>query len=288
MTTMNAIAPSELIVNKNGTIYHLNLRPEDLADNIIAVGDPERVAKVSRHFDSIELEVHKREFVTHTGYYKGKRVTAISTGMGTDNIEIFMTELDALANIDLQTRIPNATHKTLNIVRVGTSGGLQENVALDSELASATGIGLDTLMCFYDFQPTEQEANIGAKLQQDLGLPFRPYVAAASSELLEKIAFDIYKGNTLTCPGFYAPQGRELRLKTAIPNLVSKYQSFDCHGFKVTNFEMETAAYYAMGRMLGHNMLSLNAIVAQRVQNLFSTQAETVIDSLIVKTLERM
>lgn len=285
---MHVIPASELIINPDGTIYHLNIKPEDIADTIITVGDPDRVAKVSQFFDSIELKVAKREFVTHTGHYKGKRLSVISTGMGTDNIEIFMNEIDALANIDLTTRTIKPAHKTLNIIRIGTSGGLQTDIKLDIELASATAVGLDTLMCFYALPQSDNEMAITTKMQSAFQLSFRPYMATASEELMKKVAFDMVPGNTLTCPGFYAPQGRELRLKTIMPDLVKAYQQFAHNDFRITNFEMETAGYYSLGRLLGHNMLSLNAIVAQRIANEFSTKSEQTIESIIHKVLDRV
>ncbi|WP_299759923.1 nucleoside phosphorylase [uncultured Pontibacter sp.] len=285
---MAAIPESELIINPNGTVYHLNLLPEHISDTIITVGDPERVAKVSQHFDTMEVQIAKREFVTHTGYYKGKRLTVISTGMGTDNIDILMNELDALVNIDFQSREVNEEKIKLSIVRIGTSGSLQETVPLGSHLASHTSVGLDTLMEFYPLEQTEEEQSITAKLQHELGLGFRPYCVTASESLLQKIAFDMVPGNTLTCPGFYAPQGRVLRGGLRNQSLLHTYQNFRHNDFKLTNFEMETAGYYSMGRILGHEMLSLNAIVANRITQKFAENAEQVIDDLIVKVLERI
>lgn len=283
-----AIPESELIINPNGTVYHLNLLPEHISDTIITVGDPERVAKVSQYFDEIEIKVAKREFVTHTGYYKGKRLTVISTGMGTDNIDILMNELDALVNIDFQSREVNEEKIKLSIVRIGTSGSLQQEIPLGSHLASHTSIGLDSLMEFYPLQQSEQETSITSKLQQELGIGFRPYCVNGSKKLLEKIAFDMVPGNTLTCPGFYAPQGRVLRGGLRNQSLLHTYQNFRHNDFMLTNFEMETAGYYSMGRILGHEMLSLNAIVANRITQKFAENAEQVIDDLIVKVLERI
>ncbi|ARS34118.1 nucleoside phosphorylase [Pontibacter actiniarum] len=285
---MATIPESELIINPNGTVYHLNLLPEHISDTIITVGDPERVAKVSQYFDEIEVQVVKREFVTHTGYYKGKRLTVISTGMGTDNIDILMNELDALVNIDFRSRAVNEEKIKLNIVRIGTSGSLQEDVPLGSHLASHTSVGLDTLMEFYPLEQSSEEQSITGKLQQELGLGFRPYCVGGSQHLLQKIAFDMVPGNTLTCPGFYAPQGRVLRGGLRNANLLQTYNSFRHDGYRLTNFEMETAGYYSMGRILGHEMLSLNAIVANRMTHRFAENAEEVIDSLIRKVLDRI
>ncbi|MBB6611116.1 nucleoside phosphorylase [Pontibacter sp. Tf4] len=285
---MAAIPESELIINKNGTVYHLNLLPEHISDTIITVGDPDRVAMVSKYFDEIEIEVTKREFITHTGYYKGKRLTVISTGMGTDNIDILMNELDALVNIDFQTREPNEEKIKLKIVRVGTSGSLQESVPLGSHVASHFGVGLDSLMEFYPLEQTADEQSIGKALKEELGVGFTPYCVPGSKMLIDKLAFDMIPGNTLTCPGFYAPQGRVLRGGLRNQNLLQVYQNFKVCDFQMTNFEMETAGYYAMGRLLGHEMLSLNAIVANRITQEFAKNSEEVVDSLIRKTLERI
>lgn len=285
---MTTIPESELIINPNGTVYHLNLLPEHISDTIITVGDPERVAKVSQYFDEMEVQVVKREFVTHTGYYKGKRLTVISTGMGTDNIDILMNELDALVNIDFQSRQVNEEKIKLNIIRIGTSGSLQETVPLGSHLVSHTSVGLDSLMEFYPLEQTEEELSITTKLQQELGLSFRPYCVTGSQSLLKKIAFDMVPGNTLTCPGFYAPQGRVLRGGLRNQTLLQTYNSFRHNDYLLTNFEMETAGYYSLGRILGHEMLSLNAIVANRITQKFADNAEEVIDSLILKVLDRV
>jgi len=285
---MAVIPESELIINKDGSVYRLNLLPEHISDTIITVGDPDRVARVSKYFDEIEVAIAKREFVTHTGYYKGKRLTVISTGMGTDNIDILMNELDALVNIDFQTREPNQEKISLKIIRVGTSGSLQEDVPLGSHLASHTAVGLDSLMAFYPLQQQPQELEITGALQQQLGIGFRPYCVNASQSLLQQIAYDMMPGNTLTCPGFYAPQGRVLRAGLRNQQLLQTYQGFRLGDFRFTNFEMETAGYYSMGRLLGHEMLSLNAIVANRITQQFAANAEEVIDALILKVLDRV
>lgn len=285
---MAAIPESELIINPDGSIYHLNLLPEHISDTILTVGDPDRVPMVSKYFDEIEVAVSRREFVTHTGYYKGKRLTVISTGMGTDNIDILMNELDALVNIDLKTREPNPEKIKLKIIRIGTSGALQATVPLGSHLASYTAVGLDSLMEFY---PLEQQANelaIGQALQQALGLGFTPYCVSASQELIKQVAYDMIPGNTLTCPGFYAPQGRVLRAGLRNNNLLRTYHGFQLEGYKFTNFEMETAGYYSLGRLLGHEVLSLNAMVANRVNHTFADNANEVIDDLILKVLARV
>lgn len=280
---------SELIVNPDGSIYHLGLRPEQLADTVIVVGDPERVPMISRHFEHIEHRVHKREFVTHTGTYRGTRMSVISSGMGTDNVEILLTELDALVNIDLQRRLPKPESRSLRIVRVGTSGSIRSDIPLRSFVASAVGVGIDTLMCFYDYE-TPQEQGLRAamqQLQQHLDLPFEPYAAAASPLLLERFS-GLTRGVTLTCPGFYAPQGRELRAPARVKDWVLRLQSFNYEGIRLTNLEMETAGYYAMAQLLGHHMISLNAILADRATGNFAENPKKVVEELIVYTLDKL
>jgi uridine phosphorylase len=287
---LQAIPESELILNPDVSDYHLNQRPEHITETIITVGDPERVAKVSRHFDSIEIEVSKREFITHTGYYKGKRITVISTGMGTDNIDILMNELDALVNVDLLTRLPVAEEDriTLQIIRIGTSGALQTTVPLGSHLASNYAIGLDSLMQFYPLEQTAFESAVAEKLKIALNLPYAPYCVQGSEMLLKRIAFDMIPGNTVTCPGFYAPQGRVVRIPLKNENLIQAYHTFQHEDLKLTNFEMETAGYYALGRLLGHEMLSVNAMVADRINHRFAENADEAINDLILKVLDRI
>ncbi|WP_291785586.1 nucleoside phosphorylase [Cecembia sp.] len=282
------IPESELIINSDGSIYHLNLKPEHLASIVIAVGDPDRVKKISQHFDSIEFEIAKREFVTHTGYYKGKRMTAISTGMGTDNIEIFMTELDALVNVDFKTRLPKENHTSLDIIRIGTSGSMQKDIPAGSLLASAYGIGLDTLMAFYHTNYSDLEQKIGAIIQKELNLSFTPYCIQGSKKLLKKVGEGLFIGNTVTCPGFFGPQGREVRIKPAIPDIIEKLSNISLDDFRLTNFEMETAGYYAMGRLLGHEVMSLNAIIANRITHEFANNAYDIVDDLIIQTLDNI
>jgi len=282
------IPETELIINPDGSIYHLNLKPEHVASTIIAVGDPERVSKVSRYFDEIEFSITKREFVTHTGFYKGKRLTVMSTGMGTDNIEIFMTELDALVNVDLRTRIPKENHTSLNIIRVGTSGSMRKEIPAGTMLASEYGIGLDTLMAFYNTEYTDLEKKVGRKIQEDLELSFTPYCVKGSKKLLDVLGKGLLIGNTVTCPGFFGPQGREVRIKPAIPDIIEKLGNIDIDGFKLTNFEMETSGYYAMGRLLGHEVLSLNAIIANRITHEFTKDAHAIMDHLIQHTLKKL
>ncbi|MDW8296066.1 MAG: nucleoside phosphorylase [Raineya sp.] len=285
---MQPIPTSELILNKDGSVYHLNLKPEHIAETIFVVGDPSRVHKISKYFDKVEFEMNKREFITHTGTYKGKRLTVISSGMGTDNVEILLTELDALVNIDLKKRLPKPEHTTLQIIRIGTSGALQASIGLDTFVASSYGLGIDTLMCFYNLSQNTFEKNFTQELQKFLHLPFTPYCVSASEKLLQKFASEMIKGVTITAPGFYAPQGRKVRLPIRYPNLVDDLSYFHYEDTWITNFEMETAGYYALARLLGHEMLSLNAIVANRITQEFSKNAEKTIDELIRLALERV
>jgi uridine phosphorylase len=285
---MSKISETDLILNPDGSVYHLSLLPKNISDTIITVGDPSRVYAVSQYFDEVEFEMNKREFITHVGKYKGKRITVISTGIGTDNIEIFFTELDALVNIDLKTREPKARKKKLKIIRIGTSGALQEDIPLGTHLASDYAIGLDNLMNFYDLPMDDFETGIAHDLQKKTGLPFMPYAVRGSVSLREQIGADMMKGNTVTCPGFYAPQGRELRLPIRFPKLLEDLNYYHKGDFWLTNFEMETAGYYAMGRLLGHEVLSVNAIIANRIKSKFSKDPNKIVESLIKKVLERV
>lgn len=285
---MSHISETDLILNKDGSVYHLSLKPEHLSDTIITVGDPNRVHSVSKHFDEIEFEMNKREFITHIGQYNGKRITVISTGMGTDNIEIFFTEIDALANVDLQTRKVKAEHRKLNIIRIGTSGAMQQDIHLGSHLVSEYAVGLDTLMCFYNLPQSKLEDEIVTNIQKETGISFRPYIAKASQYLKDKIGVDMIAGNTVTCPGFYAPQGRKVRLELKHPNLLDDLNCFHHNDFWLTNFEMETAGYYALAKLLGHEMLSVNAIIANRITNQFSPNSNKIVDDLILKVLNQI
>jgi uridine phosphorylase len=278
------IPPSELILNSDGSIYHLHLKPEHLASFVFTVGDPDRVPLVSRYFDRIEFKTQKREFVTHTGWKNGKRLTVMSTGMGTDNIEILMTELDALVNIDLETRLSKPQRTSLNIVRLGTSGSMQEYIPVGTLLASELAVGIDSLMTFYPSLLEDQ--SFGKAIQKELELGFTPYQASASPQLLSFLGDSFVRGITLTCPGFYAPQGREVRLKPRMDHMIERLSSIEIAGKRLTNFEMETAGYYAMGKLLGHRMLSLSAIVANRVLEEFDSHADETVEKLIVTALD--
>ncbi|MCX6312620.1 MAG: nucleoside phosphorylase [Bacteroidetes bacterium] len=285
------IAPSELILNADGSVFHLHLLPEQIADNIIVVGDQGRVETVSKHFDAIECKVSNREFTTHTGTFKGKRISVLSTGIGTDNIDIVLNELDALVNIDLKTRTIKTQKKSLNIVRIGTSGALQGDIPVDSFVASSHGMGLDGLMNYYAGLDLCDEPKIANAFMKHAGwlkgLPY-PYVVEASAKLLKQIAFDQIQGITATAPGFYGPQGRQLRLAPALPDLNEKLGSFTYENMRVTNFEMETSALYGLGKLLGHDCCTICAIIANRVAKEYSKDYKIPIEKLILIVLERL
>jgi uridine phosphorylase len=286
---MAKISETDLVLNPDGSVYHLSLLPKHISDTIIAVGDPGRVYSVSQYFDEVEFEMNKREFITHVGRYKGKRITVISTGIGPDNVEIVFTELDALANIDLKTREPKSRKKKLKIIRIGTSGALQEDIPVGAHLVTDYAVGLDNLMSFYDLPMDDAEAGLAHDIHRKTGLPFMPYVVRGSETLRDQIAgSDMIKGNTVTCPGFYAPQGRVLRLPIRFPNLLEDLNYFNKGDFWLTNFEMETSAYYAFGKLMGHEVLSANAIIANRMKTKFSKDPHKIVDSLIKKVLDRV
>jgi uridine phosphorylase len=288
---MHKIPESELIINNRGAIYHLNLRPEELASTIIVVGDPERVQKVSAHFDTIEYQQQHREFITHTGYIGNKQLSVTSTGIGPDNIDIVLNELDALVNIDFETRLIKEKLTTLNIIRLGTSGSLQTDIPVDSFVASTHGLGLDNLLNFYQYEKTSSdkaltEAFIAqTKLNTDIT---KPYAFCGSDMLLQKFGTAFHKGITVTCPGFYGPQGRILRLGLNSPELVDKLTHFNFNHHRITNFEMETSAIYGLGKLMGHECLSINAIIANRVVKAFSKDSNAAVEKLIVKSLEAL
>jgi uridine phosphorylase len=285
---MQKIAESELIINARGAVYHLDLRPEELADIVITVGDQDRVSEVTGYFDSIEIKRQHREFVSHTGMVGEKRVTVVSTGIGTDNIDIVLNELDALVNIDFNSRMINPVIKTLQIIRIGTSGSLQADVPVDSFVASTHGLGLDNLLNYYRLEHNDQEKQLLHSFSthtQLHGQVCHPYISSASAHLLKHFVEGFHQGITVTCPGFYGPQGRILRLGIRNPELIDRLTQFSFGQHRICNFEMETSGIYGLGRLLGHHCLSLSAIVANRIQKEFSKDSKAAVDELIRKTV---
>ncbi len=288
---MTKIPASELILNPDGSIYHLNTRPEHIATTIITVGDPDRVDTVTKHFDTIEFTTHKREFKTTTGVYKNKRITVLSTGIGPDNIDIVFNELDALVNIDLTNRIVNEKHTKLDIIRIGTSGSIQKEIPVDSFLISKYGLGLDGMLHAYDCEHILEKKIEDAFIEHTKWnqRKARPYVVKNSSELENKLKSDqTVLGFTATAVGFYGPQGRVLRLPIKNVDLNSRMDSFNYQGTQITNLEMETSAIYGMSKLLGHNALSMNAIIANRANGTFSNNPKETVERLIKYTLEKL
>ena len=286
---MGKIAESELIINSRGAIYHLDVRPEELAGTVITVGDPDRVKEVSKHFDTIEYRCQHREFVTHTGTIGSKRLSVVSTGIGPDNVDIVVNELDALVNIDFESRLVKQELTRLNIIRLGTSGALQEDIPVDSVVVSTHGLGIDNLLNYYKHDNNDEEQQI---IQQfvahtQLNSNFsHPYISSAGSVVLKHFVSGFHHGITITCPGFYGPQGRVLRLGLTNPDLIDRLTEFTFGQHRITNFEMETSAIYGLGRLLGHQCLSLSAIVANRIKKEFSKDGNAAVEQMIVKALE--
>ncbi|WP_323788967.1 nucleoside phosphorylase [Psychroserpens sp.] len=286
-----SIKNSELILNPDGSIYHLNLKPENIADTIIFVGDQDRVEKITKHFDSIEFTTQKREFKTQTGHYRGKRITVISTGIGPDNIDIVLNELDALVNIDLETRKPKTNLTSLKIIRIGTSGSLQKDIPVDAFVISTHGLDINGMLHFYqvdDISNPEVENAFIAHTNWDKNKA-RPIIIDNSKDLETHFDSDqIFKGMTGTAGGFYGPQGRVLRLPLQDPSLNSKLDLFSYKDFRITNFEMETSVIYGLSKLLGHEALSLNAIIANRPNGDFSKDPKQTVENLINYALERI
>ncbi len=283
------IPASELPLNPDGSVYHLNLRPDQIADTIITVGDPGRVSAVTRHFDHIEHKVRKREFHTHTGRIGRKRLTVISTGIGPDNIDIVINELDALANINFKSRTVKAKKKVLRFIRLGTSGALHPDIPVDSLVVSAYGLGFDNLMSYYAYRPDRRTAHLLKQIHAYLGarksqVPL-PYLAKGSEEMVRVLAPLGITGITATCPGFYGPQGRRLRLapKEVLPDLLSGFRYKD---HRITNFEMETSALFGLSRLLGHQAVAVNTILANRATGAFTKRYKASVRDMIVKALE--
>lgn len=285
------IKNSELILNPDGSVYHLNLRPEHIAKTIITVGDPDRVDTVTKHFDTIEFKTKKREFHTQTGTFHGKRLTVISTGIGTDNIDIVFNELDALVNIDLETRTIKKTITSLNFIRIGTSGAIQDNIPIDSFLISEYAVGFDSLLHFYESESIQDMKMANALKEQTNWSTSKsdPYVVGCDTNLLKRFASEkTLTGFTATNVGFYGPQGRVLRLPLQDNNLNNKLAHFKNNNKTITNLEMETAGIYGLSKLLGHKAISMNAIIANRATGLFSNTPNETIEALIKYTLHKL
>lgn len=285
------IKESELIINPDGSIYHLNILPEDLATTVITVGDPDRVSSITQHFDTIEISKQKREFKTETGVYKGKRITVISTGIGTDNIDIVFNELDALVNIDFKTRTIKPNHTSLDIIRIGTSGSILESIAIDSFLISELAVGFDSLLHFYDSKHVQDITLSKALMEQTNWAKEKsdPYVVTYDESLGTKFKSDkVINGFTATNVGFYGPQSRVLRLSLQDDELKDKLAAFNFKGNQITNLEMETAGIYGLSKLLGHKAISMNAILANRATGEFSENPDKLVDDLIVYCLDKI
>ena len=285
------IPASQLVLNNEGAIYHLNLHPDQLADNVIMVGDPGRVDMIASFFDKIEVERQNRELVTRTGWFNGKRITVLSTGMGTDNLDIVMNELDALANIDLKTRMPKDTHRSLNLIRIGTCGALQPDIEPGNNVATRYAIGLDGLLYFYEKHKEVNEIAMRDAFIKQMDYPKdlpKPYVVEGSTALFDKLAEGYYQGVTATAPGFYGPQGRTLRMHLSYPENNNKIENFDYQGWRVCNFEMESSALYGLGKMMGHNCLTICVAIANRVTEKFTTDYHPYVRKLVESTLIRL
>lgn len=285
------IPETEYILNPDGTLYHIHLANEHVAGFVILVGDPGRVQEVSSHFDTVEHRSQNREFITHTGHYKNKRITVMSTGIGTDNIDIVVNELDAAVNIDPRTRKVKANKRKLNLIRIGTSGALHADIPVGAPVISSHGLGLDGLVHYYQYPFNTEETNLQDKIKDHLDwdekLP-KPYVATGSSFLISGLGQGMVTGITATAPGFYGPQGRSLRLPLRHPDLNEKLQTFRSGSHRITNFEMETSALYALGKMLGHECCTICSIIANRARKEYSKDAHGQVNNLIGDVLDRI
>lgn len=284
--------PSELIINEDGSVFHLHVRPEQLADKVILVGDPGRVTTVAAHFETQECEISSREFHTITGRYRGKRITVLSTGIGCDNIDIVMNELDALVNIDFQERTEKMAHQTLSIVRIGTCGGLQPFTPTGTFIASVKSIGFDGLLNYYDGRNDVCDLQMEAAFKQHMDwspLKGSPYVAVANPELIQQIAGDdMVRGYTIACGGFYGPQGRQIRLKIQDPAQNEKVEAFEYEGMRICNFEMESSALAGLASLLGHRAMTCCMVIASRYAKEMNTDYKNTIDTLIQRVLDRI
>jgi len=291
LTPPGTVLPaSELVLNPDGSVYHLALRPEQLGDLVLVVGDQGRVARISKHFEKIEHQVQNREFVAHTGVFRGTHITALSTGIGTDNIDIVVNELDALANIDLVTRTAKKDLRALRIIRLGTCGALQEDIPVDSRIVSAYGVGLDNVLHYYAYESTDAELRVLndliAQTEWPDNLPL-PYVAGGDKRLVELLGHGNHIGITFTAGGFYGPQGRALRLVPSVDDLNERLSAFALDGLRASNFEMETSALYGLGGMLGHRVCTVCTVVANRLRKEYSKDHHTAVDTMIREVLER-
>ena len=285
------IPASQLVLNNEGAIYHLNLHPDQLADNVIMVGDPGRVDMIASFFFFFLVERQNRELVTRTGWFNGERITVLSTGMGTDNLDIVMNELDALANIDLKTRMPKETHRSLNLIRLGTCGALQPDIEPGNNVATRYAIGMDGLLYFYEKHKEVNEIAMRDAFIKQMDYPKdlpKPYVVEGSKMLFDKLAEGYYQGVTATAPGFYGPQGRTLRMHLSYPENNNKIENFDYQGWRVCNFEMESSALYGLGKMMGHNCLTICVAIANRVTEKFTTDYHPYVRKLVESTLQRL
>jgi uridine phosphorylase len=291
MESDKKIQESELILNPDGSIYHIKLKPEHIASDVIVVGDPARVELISKRFDKIDCKISNREFITHTGWFNNKRITVIATGIGTDNIDIVLNELDAAVNIALENRTIKKEKTSLNIIRIGTSGALQEDIPVDSLVVSSHGIGFDGLLHFYAGWDKYSEEKITEAFIQQTGWKAecpKPYIIEGSNNLINKIGDGMIKGITATASGFYGPQGRILRIQPSMPNLNESLTNFNFSGLKITNFEMETSALYGLGKILGHNTCTVCAIIANRIIRQYSKDYKKTVERLIDQVLERL
>ena len=285
------IKPADIMLQPDGSIYHIGLRPEELADTVICVGNPERVEIISQYFDEIELRRQHREFVSHTGWLEKKRLTVISTGIGTDNIDIVLNELDALVNIDLQERVVKPIHKTLNIIRLGTSGGLNADIPVDSFIISRYAIGMDILLNFYEFLPSDEEIDGLSTFLEAIPKArelCKPYFVRSCEQLYNHLKSGFLEGITISAAGFFAPQGRMLRAESTFPNLLEDLRSFSFHGERILNLEMEASAIYGLGEMLGHHCCTIAVLVANRATGEVSKNPTKSMHQLIETTLPKI
>ena len=285
------INPAELVLNSDGSVYHLHLKPEHIAENVILVGDQDRVGRISRHFDKIEHKIQNREFVTHTGYYKSCRISAISTGIGTDNIDIVMNELDAAVNVNLKSRTLKKDRRSLNLIRIGTSGSIQADIPVGSFLLSEFGLGFDGLIYYYKHQFNQKEKQLADKINDHMHWPSelaKPYIIEASSKLVSALEGEMIKGITATATGFYGPQGRSIYLENALPDINKHLTSFQFQEHRITNFEMETSALFGLGKQMGHHCATCCAIIANRISNQYAENYKLIVDDLIQVVLDRI